>query len=481
MNDDIKVLVVDDEEEILENISRILESEGYDCTTLQDPTKFRVVRAEVEPDVLISDLRIPGADGMTILAASRADDPSLPVILITGFATISSAVEAIQEGAFDYLSKPFSVDQLLVAVDRAARHRHLLSENRELREEVERGVGFTRVIGSAAAFTRVLDQVRRVAPTDTNLLLTGESGTGKEVIARLVHDASRRAKEAFVPVDCAALPDGLLESELFGHERGAFTGAVTRRRGLMQDASGGTLFLDEIGDMSLSLQAKLLRSLEQRQVCPVGGGKIIDVDMRLIAATNLDLREAVREGSFREDLYYRLNVVHLELPPLRARKDDLALLSGHFLAEAATSADKTQPTISPDAWSALERYRWPGNIRQLRNVMHRVVALDDDGLVSVADLPEEIRDSRRSAGLSGHRTASQGTSEGTALPASLPLDYQVAKDLAMQWFMQDYIEQLLDANDGNVTRAAEVAGVSRRTLHRWIAEFKDEPSGEVRS
>jgi DNA-binding NtrC family response regulator len=472
-----KILVVDDEEEILENVSRILTSEGYACSTLQDSTRFREVRAEVQPDVLISDLRMPGADGMTLLAAARADDPALPVILITGFATISSAVEAIQEGAFDYLSKPFSMDQLLVAVERAARHRFLLQENRELREEVERGVGFSRVIGSSASFTRILDQVRRVAPTDANVLLTGESGTGKEVVARLLHDTSRRAKKPFIPVDCAALPDGLLESELFGHEKGAFTGAVTRRKGLVEDAGGGTLFLDEIGEMSMPMQAKLLRSLEQRQVRPVGGGRLIDVDVRLIAATNVDLQAAVRGGSFREDLYYRLNVVHLELPALRHRKDDLPLLSGHFLSEASASSAKPSPTIARDAWAALERYRWPGNIRQLRNVMHRAVALDDDGEVRLSDLPEEIVAGSGGLGLSG-TAAETGSIGPAALPGDLPLDYQVAKDLAMQWFMNAYIHRLLDAHQGNVTRAAEAAGVSRRTLHRWMAEYRDEAALE---
>ena len=465
-----KILVVDDEEEILENISRILSSEGYDCTTLQDSTRFREVRAELQPDVLISDLRMPGADGMTLLAASRADDPALPVILITGFATISSAVEAIQEGAFDYLAKPFSVDQLVAAVERAVRHRLLVLENRELRAEVERGVGFSRVIGSSASFTRILDQVRRVAPTDANVLLTGDSGTGKEVIARLVHDTSKRAKKPFMPVDCAALPDGLLESELFGHEKGAFTGAITRRRGLIEDAGGGTLFLDEIGEMSMPLQAKLLRSLEQRQVRPLGGSRIIDVDVRLIAATNVDLQKAVRAGQFREDLYYRLNVVHLHLPPLRERKEDLPLLAGHFLSEAAASSEKAHPTISSEAWAVLERYRWPGNIRQLRNVMHRVVALHDDGEVVLADLPEEIR---------GEGEPLSAAESGPAVtPASLPLDYQMAKDLATQWFMQAYIDRLLEAHDGNVTRAAEEAGVSRRTLHRWMAEYRGEPGDD---
>jgi DNA-binding NtrC family response regulator len=418
------------------------------------------VRDETEPDVLITDLRMPGADGMTILAAARADDPMLPVILITGFASISSAVEAVQEGAFDYLSKPFSAEQLFVAVDRAARHRGLLSENQSLRDQVDRHGSGSEVIGSSPVFARVLDQVRRVAPTDANVLITGESGTGKEVVARLVHDRSRRADGPFMPVDCAALPEGLLESELFGHHKGAFTGAVARRTGLLQEADGGTVFLDEIGEMSVPLQAKLLRALEQRQVRLLGGSAWVDVDVRVVAATNVDLDAAVAEGRFREDLYYRLNVVHLRMPSLRERSEDLPLLAGHFLMEAAAAAGRERPSISPEAWEALERFGWPGNIRQLRNVMHRLVALDDDGKVTVADLPPEI--ARGQARANGRRAG------------ALPLDYQLAKEMATQEFMEAYLDRLLDSHEGNVSRAAKSAGVSRRTLHRWLAEFRQE-------
>ena len=437
MNEKAKVLIVDDEEEILDNLDRLLSSEGYACTTLQEPLRFREVRDEIEPDVLITDLRMPGADGMTILAAARADDPMLPVILITGFASISSAVEAVQEGAFDYLSKPFSAEQLFVAVDRAARHRGLVAENQSLREQVDRHGTGSEVIGNSPVFARVLDQVRRVAPTDANVLITGESGTGKEVVARLVHDRSRRADGPFMPVDCAALPEGILESELFGHHKGAFTGAVARRTGLLQEADGGTVFLDEIGEMSMPLQAKLLRALEQRQVRLLGGSTWVDLDVRVVAATNVDLDAAVAEGRFREDLYYRLNVVHLRMPSLRER-----------------------PSISPEAWEAMERFGWPGNIRQLRNVMHRLVALDDDGKVTVADLPPEI---------ARGQTRANGRRVGT-----LPLDYQLAKEMATQEFMEAYLDRLLDSHGGNVSRAAKSAGVSRRTLHRWLAEFRQE-------
>ncbi len=456
---DTKVLVVDDEFEILQNLERLLASEGYQVTTLQDPSCYRDVLSEVGPDVVITDLRMPKADGMTLLAVTIADDPSLPVILITGFGTISSAVEAMQEGAFDYLAKPFSAEQLFVAVERAAQHRRLLLENQELREQVEVPSG-GRVIGSSEAFTKVLDRVARVAPTDANVLITGESGTGKEVVARLIHDQSRRADGPFMPIDCAALPEGLLESELFGHQKGAFTGAVARRKGLFLEGDGGTLFLDEIGELSIPLQSKLLRALEQRQVRPVGDTQLIDVDVRVLAATNMNLEAAVAEGVFREDLYYRLNVVELKLPPLRDRREDLPLLGGHFLREAARGAGRDLPKILPEAW----RYRWPGNIRQLRNIMHRLVALSTGDPVRFADLPSEIREV-------GPRPL-----DGLSLPVP-PLEYQAARDLAISAFMEQYLERLLDAHSGNVSGAARSAGVSRRTLHRWLAEYRVERAG----
>ena len=453
----IKVLVIDDEREILENIDRLLTAEGYDCTTLIDSTRFRDVRAEVEPDVVITDLMMPKADGMTLLTVAQADDPSLPVILITGFGTISSAVEAMQEGAFDYLAKPFTQEQLFAAVARASRHRGLLVENLELKEQIGKG---DRVIGNSAAFSRVLDRVGRVATTDANVLITGESGSGKEVIARLIHDQSLRAQGPFLPVDCAALPDGLMESELFGHEKGAFTGAVARRRGLLPEANGGTLFLDEIGELSVPMQSKLLRALEQRQVRPVGESRLVDLDVRVVTATNVDLESGVADGSFREDLYYRLNVVNIELPPLRERKDDLPLLAGMFLKEAAAAAGRELPHITPESWAALERYAWPGNIRQLRNVMQRLVALHEDGQVGLSDLPREVRNGKR-------------VETVAVAPSDMPLEYEEAKDMAMRHFMRAYLDRLLEAHGGNVSTAAKTAGVSRRTVHRWLAEYRN--------
>ncbi|HEX4932004.1 MAG TPA: sigma-54 dependent transcriptional regulator, partial [Gemmatimonadaceae bacterium] len=299
-----RVLVLDDEPAMLENVERMLDGEGHRCIALGDALRFREVAAREQPDVVITDLRMPGADGMTILAASLADDAARPVIIITAFGTVASAVSAVREGAFDYLTKPFTADQLLVAVDRAVRVRRLTMENRALKEEARRGTPDAGILGTSAIMSGVLEQARRVAPTDANVLITGESGTGKELLARFLHLNSARGAAPMVAVDCAALPEGLLESELFGHEKGAFTGAVQRHAGLLERANGGTVFLDEIGEMAVSLQAKLLRALEQRQVRRLGDSRLIELDIRVIAATNRDLDEEVARGAFREDLYY---------------------------------------------------------------------------------------------------------------------------------------------------------------------------------
>ncbi|MBI4500868.1 MAG: sigma-54-dependent Fis family transcriptional regulator [Gemmatimonadetes bacterium] len=450
-----RVFIVDDEPAMLANCERLLALEGYTCHALADPTRFRTALGEVQPDVLLLDLRMPGADGMTVLAAALADDPGLPVIMMTAYATVASAVQAIREGAFDYLTKPFTADQLIVAVERAVRYRSLTAENRALRELVTRDVAFEHIVGASPPMLRLLDQVRKVAPSDANVLISGESGTGKELIARAIHLHSTRRKGPFVPVDCAALPETLLESELFGYERGAFTGAVTRKEGLLLEGDGGTLFLDEITELGAGLQSKLLRTLEERKVRRLGGTSLIEVNTRVLAATNLDPEAALSTGKFRPDLYYRLNVVHLRVPPLRARQDDIALLLHTFAAEFAEAFSKPVPRFSPDALQALETYRWPGNVRELRNLAQRLVLLDEDGRVTLADLPDAVR----------------GWTEGE--PDAPPLrfvPYEEARAQALAAFRSAYVKRLLAQHDGNVSQAARQAGLSRRTLHRWLAE-----------
>ena len=473
MSDAPRILVVDDEEEMLDNCRRLLTAEGYECFTLAEPLRIRETVRETDPDLLFLDLRMPGVDGMTALTAIMADAPTLPVIVITAFASISSAVRAIQEGAFDYLAKPFTADQLLMAGERALRYRALALENEALRAQV-RGMPAGTIVGSHPTFLRLLDQAQKVAQTDANVLLTGESGTGKEVLARYIHNESPRRQRPFIPVDCAAMPAGLLESELFGHERGAFTGAVAQKQGLLSVAAGGTAFLDEITELSVGLQSKLLRVLEERKLRRVGSAEFIDVDVRIIAASNADMEAAVEAGTFRRDLFYRLNVVPLRLPPLRERKGDVPLLMQRFLQRAAEELGRDPPQVSPEVWEALERHDWPGNVREVRNLAHRLVALHEDKRLRLSDLPESIRgnDLPKTTG-GGEPGWLQVAGEGGELP-----EYEVAREQALKDFLRAYVQAFLSQHDGSVTRAARAAGVSRRTFHRWLSETGTDSRGE---
>ena len=455
---DGKILVVDDEVAMLENCRRLLVRAGHECQTLVDPTEAREVLMDTQPDVLLLDLRMPGLDGMTLLTIALADDPDLPVIVMTAYGTVASAVRAIGEGAFDYLTKPFTRDQLLTTVQRAIRHRGLTRENRALREQVARGVMTDELVGSSAAFVKLMKSARKVAPTDASVLISGETGTGKELIARYLHAHGSRRKGPFVPVDCASLSEHLLESELFGHERGAFTGADTKRIGLLEHANKGTVFLDECSDMTMELQAKFLRALEEREIRRLGSSAIINIDVRIIAATNVDLKAAVEAGKFREDLYYRLDVIPLRVPPLRERRGDILVLLQKFLAHYSAVKQQRPPHLSPDVVDVFEAYEWPGNIRELRNLTQRLVVLNESGHITLADLPETLR---------------PVVSELDGVPADGPLPYQRARTKALQLFQARYVKRLLQASEGNVTKAAQTAGVSRRTVHRWLVGADD--------
>jgi DNA-binding NtrC family response regulator len=406
---------------------------------------------------------MPGMDGMEILRRAREVDPALPVIVITAFASIESAVAAIKDGAFDYLPKNFSVDQLRVAVERGLRQRDLQLENRNLREQLQGTLGFENLIGRSPAMTKVFELVRKAARSDANILVLGESGTGKELIARAVHANSPRAAQAFVPVDCASLPEQLLESELFGHEKGAFTGAVKSKRGLMEVADRGTLFLDEIGELPLTLQAKLLRVLQERQLRHVGGTSQIDVDVRVVSATNRDLREAVAKGQFREELYYRVNVIAIALPPLRERAGDLKLLAHAFLKRYGGDRVKG---FDDAALEALDGYAWPGNVRELQNVVERACALADGERVTRSDLPDYLL----------HGAGTRGPAGAGATPPTLPsaanLPLKDAKEKWMQVLEASYLRDLLERHGGNVSAAAKDAGIDRKTFHRLINKYE---------
>jgi two-component system, NtrC family, response regulator HydG len=461
-----RVLIVDDEPDMVENCARILGRTGYDCVTTTEPRRALELLESERPDLLVTDLKMPEVDGMALLRHARELDPALPVIMITAFATIESAVAAIKEGAFDYLPKNFSVEQLRVAVDRALRHRGLQVENKNLRAQLQQTLGLENIIGASPAITQVFELVKKAARSEANILVVGESGTGKELIARAIHANSPRAAQAFVPVDCASLPEQLLESELFGHEKGAFTGAVRSKPGLMEVAHRGTLFLDEIGELPGALQVKLLRALQERQIRRVGGTSLVDVDVRVVSATNRDLREAVTKGQFREELYYRVNVIAITLPPLRERAGDVKLLAHAFLRKYGQGRSTV---LDEGAMQALESYRWPGNVRELQNVIERACALADGELITRRDLPEHVLAPAMPTPGTSVVAAVPATGQALASGGELPL--KDAKERWLQVLEASYLRDVLNRHDGNISVAAKAAGIDRKTFHRLINKY----------
>ena len=399
-------------------------------------------------DVVITDITMPGMSGMEVLAKVRQREADIPVIIITAYGTIESAVEAMKQGAFDYITKPVSRDELRLTLEKAIRMRRLEKENVELRAEVTDRYRFESIIGSSGKMKEVLDLAGRVAVSDASLLITGESGTGKELLARGVHFNSRRAAGPFVAVNCAAIPEALIESELFGHVKGSFTGAVKDKEGKFELADGGTLFLDEIGDLRIDLQAKILRALQEREVDRVGGGKPASVDVRVIAATNKDIERAVKEGVFREDLYYRLNVITLFIPPLRERKEDIPLLASYFLKKFNKDADVR---VDAGALSALTSYGWPGNVRELENVIERASVLRRGALITPDELPEKLKKDK------------PGVED---IILNLP-----EQGISLEDLEKSLIIKALDKHKGNQTRAAEYLKITRPTLIYRMEKF----------
>jgi DNA-binding NtrC family response regulator len=449
------VLIVDDEPDVVANWSRLLGRDDYACVTATDGERALAMLESERPEIVLTDLKMPRVDGMQVLTRALELDPDVVVIMITGHGSVESAVEGMRAGAFDYLLKPLpSNDVLRLAVERAAERRRLIEENRRLREPLAPRAGFDHVVGKSPAMVTVFDLVRKAARSEANILIQGESGTGKELIARAIHAQSARAAEVFVPVDCAALPDALLESELFGHERGAFTGADRTKPGMIEVADRGTLFLDEIGELPQALQSKLLRALQERQIRRVGGTKFVNVDIRLVSATNRDTAELVRKREFRDDLFYRVNVITITLPPLRERGGDVTLLTHHFLRRYGRNREPLLGGIDPGALACLEAYAWPGNVRELQNVIERACALTDGPMIRVRDLPDHVRGRGRPA---------------PAVPGQdLPLAQ--AREAWLQAFAQGYLTDLLRRHDGNISQAAKTAGVDRKTLHRLLAK-----------
>lgn len=386
------VLVVDDEKNWLIVLEEILQDEGYEVLTADNAHDALQLAMNNDVDVVVTDMKMPEIDGITLLDRLHRAKPDVPIIIMTAYGTVEKAVEAMKKGAFDYICKPFTNEEFLVVVSKALEHFRLITANRKLQREVEERYRFDNLVGKSAVMRRLFDTIEKIAPSKATVLITGESGTGKELIARAIHYHSPRRDKPFVSVNCGALPETLLESELFGHEKGAFTGAIQRRKGRFELAHEGTLFLDEISEMSPHLQVKLLRVLQEMEFERVGGMETIRVDVRIIAASNRDLKTEMEEGRFRQDLFYRLNVVHIQVPPLRERKEDIPLLVQHFLTRYAGELGKGVPVrVHPEAMRCLIEYHWPGNVRELENVIERALILATGDEITLRDLPEEIR------------------------------------------------------------------------------------------
>ncbi len=465
-----RVLVAEDDAALARIVESLLRGAGFEVEVAPDgAAALARYEAAVErgdaPDVVLSDLSMPGLDGLELLDRLRALDPELPVVLITAFASVDSAVAALRKGAHDYVTKPFRNDQLLAVLKSAARQRQLSQENRALRREVDRTLGFQELVGRSPGMTGVLRKVERAAPTDASVLIRGETGTGKELVARALHHASRRARGPFVSLNCAALPEGLLESELFGHVKGAFTGATSPSTGLFRAAHRGTLFLDEVGEMSPALQAKLLRVLETREVRPVGATEVVTVDVRIVAATHRDLLSESRREAFREDLFYRLAVIEVELPPLRERHDDVLLLARHFLRELARARGEPERGISPALAEALVRHTWPGNVRELRSALEHAATMGEE-VLEPQDLPARLL--RAVRGEAATAPLPRPAPPGPAAPPSDGAPIETLSDLERRHTLA-----ALERLGGDRRRAAEALGIDLSTLYRKLKRWED--------
>ncbi|MBK9036490.1 MAG: sigma-54-dependent Fis family transcriptional regulator [Myxococcales bacterium] len=450
-----RVLVVDDKENMLKLFAKLL-GDAYELVTAGDGARALALVQAQPFDVIVTDLRMPGADGFEVLRAVKQRQPDAEVIMMTGYATVNDAVEAIKLGAYDYLEKPFDPDAAALAVARALERKRLKEQAANLQKELQHLHAFHNIIGKSRAMQAVYRLLEQAAGLDITVLITGDTGTGKELAARAIHYQSARKAGRFVPVNCGALPSELVESELFGHARGAFSGAATAKPGLFEEAVGGTIFLDEIGELPLAVQVKLNRALQEHEIRRVGDTASTKVDVRVIAATHRDLKAEVAAGRFREDLYYRLHVFPIRLPALHERRDDIPLLAAHFVAKHAQTFGRAVSALTPDALRCLVGYGWPGNVRELEHVIERAVAISAGPAIAALDLPDEVR-------------ARQV--DDLPLDPLVQLPYREALEAVRERFSRDYLLALLREFDGNVTRAAERAGVERESLHRLLKRY----------
>lgn len=445
------VLVVDDEKGQREILKTILQGEGYDVVIASNLREASRVLQEDPFDVVLTDLKMPNGDGIQLLTYTMKERPTTSVVMMTAHGTIPSAVEAMRLGAFDYLTKPLERDELLVVIEKAIAASRLISENITLKEELQNRFRIENIIGSDGKMQEVFRLIKKVSHTNSNVLIYGESGTGKELVAKAIHHHSPRRDGPFIAVNCAAIPEGLMESELFGHERGAFTGAFTRRMGLFGSANGGSLFLDEIGDMNIGLQARLLRTIQEKEVRRVGGEETIKVDVRIISATNRDLEGDVRQGRFREDLFYRLNVIAFRLPPLRERVGDIPELVGHFIERHSKAIGKEIQGVSDEAMALLLNYHWPGNVRQLESVIERAVLLAEGERIEVDGLPPEVRNRPYRIG---------------------KVDFDIPDEgISFEELEKEVLEKAMRKANWVAARAAQLLGMSYRTLQYRLNKF----------
>ncbi len=439
----VKILVVDDEAIVRESLRDWLSDAGYQVLTAENGPKALAIIETERMGIVIADLVMPGIDGIELMKRAKENQPNIEVIIITAYGSIPTAIAAMKEGAYDYIEKPFCPERVELLVKKLAEHQELVEENLSLRQRLEDHYRFENIIAKSSKMQRVIEVIKIVAKSNATVLITGESGTGKELVARAIHSQSHRQGKPFVAVSCAALPESLLESELFGHEKGSFTGAYAQKKGKFEFANRGTLFLDEVGEMSANIQVHLLRVLEEKEFTRVGGNEPIKVDVRVISATNKDLKRAIATGEFREDLYYRLNVVTIELPPLRERKEDVPLLAQHFLNKFALENQKEITGFSPEATEFLLGYDWPGNVRELENAIERAVILAKDSLITVADLPQE----------------------NISLARSAPIGKKLKEA------EKNHILMVLSETGGNYSEAARTLGITRMTLYNKAREY----------
>jgi DNA-binding NtrC family response regulator len=443
MKKKIKILIVDDEDVIRDSFYEWLTELGYDVLLAENGISALSVIKEKKPDIAFIDLVLPGMDGIEVLRKIRETGQGTGCVIMTAYGGISTAITSMKEGAFDYIEKPFCPGKVELLIEKMIEHQTIKKENLLLHQKLDERFNFENIIYKSTKMQRIVELVKAVAKSNATVLITGESGTGKELIARAIHSYSNRCNKPFIAISCAALPENILESELFGHERGSFTGAHARRKGKFEISDGGTLFMDEIGDMSTNIQIHLLRVLEEKEFTRVGGNEIVKVDVRLISATNKDMKHEVSKGNFREDLYYRLNVVNIELPPLRDRKEDIPLLAEHFLTKFAEENKKDIKDLSPDAINDLLKYDWPGNVRELENVIERAVILSEEGSLNTKDLLLE-----ENGALVGEKSLTSITE-----------------------LEKKHIVNVLEECGGNCTKSARILGISRMTLYNKIRSY----------